>query len=63
MTKIEAIAIAKIRHQEICKYWSQGGDDYNVQSERWGYKHGWFQVGQFNIGSHDYAPGPTYNID
>jgi hypothetical protein len=65
MTHAERVEIAKARHADRCKafwgFWTNGGQEPNDAD--FGFHHGWYQIDGENIGSHDYAPGPTYNID
>jgi hypothetical protein len=65
MTRNQAIEIAIARHNDRChafwQFWMDRGQE--PKDEDFGFHHGWFQVGGFNIGGHEYAPGPTYNQD
>ncbi len=65
MTRTQAIETAAARHDDRCRafwnFWTNGGTE--PQDEDFGFHHGWFQISGFSIGSHEYAPGPTYNVD
>ncbi len=65
MTREQAIEIAKARHNDRCRaywqFWTHGGQEPNDLT--FGFRHGWIDIEGHAIGSHDYAPGPTYNVD
>jgi hypothetical protein len=65
MTREFAINLAIAQHKDRCKawhkYWMNGGQE--PRDENWGFHHGWFQIADYSIGAHEYAPGPTYNVD
>jgi hypothetical protein len=65
MTRNQVIEMARAFHDARCRawhrFWMNGGvepDDHD-----WGFHHGWFSMAGHNIGAHEYAPGPTYNVD
>ena len=63
MTKQQAIEIAKIRFQALCRarfeFDSFGGKE-PIDPD---YKHGWYNIGGYSISSDEFAPGPTYSGD
>jgi hypothetical protein len=62
----QAVAMAKAYFKAVCRaemdYWM---DRSKIEPKRedYGFKHGWFQWNGHSIGAHEYAPGPTYNVD
>jgi len=65
MNRSDAIKIATDNHNARCRawwnFWTHGGKEPNDMD--FGFRHGWTDIGGFSIGAHDYAPGPTYNVD
>lgn len=65
MTRQQAIEVAKTKFAARCaalwKFWTEGGREPNDTD--FDFHHGWFSVGEYQIGAHEYAPGPTYSVD
>jgi hypothetical protein len=65
LDRAAAVEIAKSRHADRCRawwhFWTHGGREPNDLD--FGFHHGWFDIAGHSIGAHEYAPGPTYNVD